>query len=92
MGAGISPETSLPPLAEAMTKRKKTIRRPALEPRTSTYVPPPCTSCQTLRPKARDGSEQNYSRVYAVRKSAVGVLRYIRCGFCGISYKDLSDK
>ena len=50
------------------------------KPRTTSYVPPPHSACAAERPKG-----ENYTRVETTR----GRIRYCRCMFCGVLFKDV---
>jgi uncharacterized Zn-finger protein len=42
------------------------------------FVPNQCKCCEAMRPKDKD-----YSRVYCT----VGSIRYVKCGYCGHTWK-----
>ena len=46
------------------------------------YEPPACCSCQALRPKGK-----SYSYVYATLNRGYSTVRYIKCKFCGDTWK-----
>ena len=67
---------------KAATKTIESIDEVKPKPRTTSYVPPPHSACAAERP---DG--ENYSRVEATK----GRIRYVRCTFCGVLFKDVGS-
>lgn len=66
-------------------KEVKTIRRPVVAPRRSSYVATPCSACEALRPKV-DGTDvpQNYS----ITQATAQAVRYLKCRFCGRTWTE----
>ena len=55
----------------------------AIKPRSTEFVPAPCSSCTAIRP-----ANTNYSEVYSVHRQGANVVRYCRCRFCGNTFKN----
>lgn len=53
------------------------------EPKPRAFVPKPCCACRALRPVGT-----NYSRVYATRHEGATIVRYVKCDFCGATYRE----
>lgn len=53
------------------------------QPKPRAFTPKPCVCCRALREVGT-----NYSRVYAVRHDGPTLVRYIRCSFCGNTWKE----
>ena len=65
---------------KAATKTIESVDEVKPKPRTTSYVPPPHSACAAERP---DG--ENFTRVETTR----GRIRYCRCTFCGVLFKDV---
>lgn len=67
-------------------KRHRAIHRPAGidKPQPRAFMPRSCTECTTVRP-----GDSNYSRVYATIKNELGTTRYVRCFYCGNTWKQV---
>lgn len=65
---------------KAATKTIESVEDVKPKPRSTSYVAPPHAACAAERP---DG--ENYSRVETTR----GRIRYCRCTFCGVLFKDV---
>jgi hypothetical protein len=55
------------------------------KPRVTEFVPQPCSACQAFRDVDEEIRGRSCSRVY----SKQGRVRYIRCGFCGATSKEV---
>lgn len=62
-----------------MAKRKTEVRR---VPKPKRYSPPGCGSCAAIRP-----DRKNYTRVENTRRVYNRIVRYLKCGFCGHTWK-----
>lgn len=72
-----------------MTRRKRSKRVPVVEaeakPRVTSFVARPCSACEGLRPNGT-----NYSRVYCVTRQDAKVVRYVKCSYCGNTWKQIT--
>jgi len=57
------------------------------KPRVTEFVPRPCSECQRLRDLDPDIKGKSCSRV----TSTHGRTRYCKCGFCGVTTKEVAD-
>jgi hypothetical protein len=64
--------------------KPREIRRPQVEPQQKRYSPPGCSACEGSRPKDR-----NYTEVYGTKRTSLGIIRYLRCRFCGATTNKL---
>ena len=55
--------------------------------RVTSFVPRPCASCQAFRDLDEDIKGESCSRV----SSTQGRTRYCKCGFCGVTWKEVSE-
>jgi len=65
-------------------RQREEIRRPeeaTKKPHPRQFSAPECSLCRNVRPQFT-----NYSKVYGTIKREFGVVRYIRCNFCGNSW------
>lgn len=65
----------------------KPIEREILQPkvaRVTDYTAPPCSCCERLRLEDSSVQGRNCTRVV----STVGKIRYLKCSFCGNTWKD----
>ena len=55
-------------------------------PKPKRYVPPACCSCINTR---QAGDDRDYEHVYSVHRIDGYIVRYIKCDWCGNTYKDM---
>jgi hypothetical protein len=57
----------------------------AVKPRVTSFVPRRCSDCQRLRDLDEKIKGKSCSRVYSTQ----GRTRYCKCGFCGVTWKEI---
>jgi hypothetical protein len=55
------------------------------KPRVTTFVPKDCASCPALRAANEETAGKSFSRVVSTQ----GRTRYCKCGFCGVTWKEV---
>ena len=64
-------------------------RRKKDDPKPRLFIPADCSTCVSLRVGGDD--DRQYTRVYVTKREGNSVIRYIRCDYCGNTFKQVES-